>query len=394
MIYPNRTHAIAEGAGHDRARLPQDREGTSSTTCRPAPASAAVHAHEGRDRRRPGHRQEHAGAPARRPLPPRLVRRRRRRACGIRACCRTSRPARNPVGVTAYFGWLYDANYRDAAAHDGPGKVIFFEGARITLEAHIAEYPAAMSRRAAPGAGDWRRLAARPVDRAHLEHRHDREAHPPAQPAARRRGETWCAASASSTPSSGAWRRSIPTRSSSIATAASSTSATGLRHIIDAAGLPPFVEVPYRVMDRYEPRCSSAPRGATTRPGPAPAIGSQGREPRQLPPRLFHRRRPPVPHLRVARRPRAAARASSPATRPCPRASSPSCASRRRAAAARRSRSSTTCRESGVLEGSLRRAEAHVRGRRRRGREHRRSAGRPARAHPPGAAEKGWTVKG
>jgi deoxyadenosine/deoxycytidine kinase len=48
----------------------------------------------------------------------------------------------NPVGVTAYFGALYDANYRDARHHDGPGRVIFFEGARITLEAHIAEYPA------------------------------------------------------------------------------------------------------------------------------------------------------------------------------------------------------------------------------------------------------------
>ncbi|MHB8837820.1 MAG: hypothetical protein ACYC7F_02580 [Gemmatimonadaceae bacterium] len=50
---------------------------------------------------------------------------------------------RNPVGVTAYFATLYDANYRDAAANDRPGKVIFFEGARITLEAHIAEYPPA-----------------------------------------------------------------------------------------------------------------------------------------------------------------------------------------------------------------------------------------------------------
>jgi len=48
---------------------------------------------------------------------------------------------RNPVGVTAYFGRLYDANYRDATENDRPGKVIFFEGARITLEAHIAEYP-------------------------------------------------------------------------------------------------------------------------------------------------------------------------------------------------------------------------------------------------------------
>jgi deoxyadenosine/deoxycytidine kinase len=48
---------------------------------------------------------------------------------------------RNPVGVTAYFASLYDANYRDAAENDRDGKVIFFEGARITLEAHIAEYP-------------------------------------------------------------------------------------------------------------------------------------------------------------------------------------------------------------------------------------------------------------
>jgi len=49
---------------------------------------------------------------------------------------------RNGVAVTAYFARLYDANYRDARAHDGPDKVIFLEGARITLEAHIAEYPA------------------------------------------------------------------------------------------------------------------------------------------------------------------------------------------------------------------------------------------------------------
>jgi nicotinamide riboside kinase len=48
----------------------------------------------------------------------------------------------NSVGVTEYFARLYDANYRDAALHDAPNKVIFFEGARITLEAHMAEYPA------------------------------------------------------------------------------------------------------------------------------------------------------------------------------------------------------------------------------------------------------------
>jgi deoxyadenosine/deoxycytidine kinase len=51
---------------------------------------------------------------------------------------------RNAVGVTEYFARVYDANYRDAATHDGPGKVIFFEGARITLEAHFAEYPKAV----------------------------------------------------------------------------------------------------------------------------------------------------------------------------------------------------------------------------------------------------------
>lgn len=48
---------------------------------------------------------------------------------------------RNPVGVTEYFAQLYDANYRDGLANDAPGKVIFFEGAKITLEAHMAEYP-------------------------------------------------------------------------------------------------------------------------------------------------------------------------------------------------------------------------------------------------------------
>ena len=47
---------------------------------------------------------------------------------------------RNAAGVTEYFARLYDANYHDAAGHDRPEKVIFFEGARITLEAHMAEY--------------------------------------------------------------------------------------------------------------------------------------------------------------------------------------------------------------------------------------------------------------
>jgi deoxyadenosine/deoxycytidine kinase len=64
---------------------------------------------------------------------------------------------RNAVGVTAYFGRLYDANYRDAMDHDRPGRVIFFEGARITLEAHIAEYPAEehAALRRVLSVGDW-----------------------------------------------------------------------------------------------------------------------------------------------------------------------------------------------------------------------------------------------
>ncbi len=63
----------------------------------------------------------------------------------------------NAVGVTEYFARLYDANYRDAAEHDRPDRVIFFEGARITLEAHMAEYPAAdhAALRQVLSIGDW-----------------------------------------------------------------------------------------------------------------------------------------------------------------------------------------------------------------------------------------------
>jgi deoxyadenosine/deoxycytidine kinase len=64
---------------------------------------------------------------------------------------------RNAVAVTEYFARIYDANYRDAAEHDRPDRVIFFEGARITLEAHIAEYPEQEHSRLreALSIGDW-----------------------------------------------------------------------------------------------------------------------------------------------------------------------------------------------------------------------------------------------
>ncbi len=160
---------------------------------------------------------------------------------------------RNPVGVTAYFGALYDANYRDAATHDGPDKVIFFEGARITLEAHIPEYPAAchdeLRRVLAMGDG-WQpdrvivltsstdtiekhiRLRNRPYESAEEMVRRfriiDEE-----------------------------FRRLAPLNPNTVVIDRDRREfhdRDGLRHIIDAAGLPPFTEVPYRQMDRFEPR--------------------------------------------------------------------------------------------------------------------------------------------
>jgi deoxyadenosine/deoxycytidine kinase len=64
---------------------------------------------------------------------------------------------RNAVAVTEYFARIYDANYRDAEDHDRPGRVLFFEGARLTLEAHMAEYPSADhdALRQVLSIGDW-----------------------------------------------------------------------------------------------------------------------------------------------------------------------------------------------------------------------------------------------
>lgn len=159
---------------------------------------------------------------------------------------------RNPVGVTAYFGELYDANYRDAATHDGPGKVIFFEGARITLEAHIPEYPAQCHNelRKVLTIGDaWApdrvivltsstdtiekhiRLRARPHEKAE-------------QMVARFQLID------------AEFRRLAPLYPNTVVINRDQRefhSREGLKDIIEAAGLPPFQEIPYRVMDRYEP---------------------------------------------------------------------------------------------------------------------------------------------
>jgi len=159
---------------------------------------------------------------------------------------------RNPVGVTAYFGDLYDANYRDAATHDGPGKVIFFEGARLTLEAHIPEYPPAVHdelRRVLAVGDHWHpdvvivltsstdtiekhiRLRARPHERAEEMVRRFRLI-------------------------DAEFRRLAPQYPNTIVVNRDRREfhdRDGLRHIIEVAGLPPFPEVPYRQMDRYEP---------------------------------------------------------------------------------------------------------------------------------------------
>jgi nicotinamide riboside kinase len=155
---------------------------------------------------------------------------------------------RNPVGVTAYFGQLYDANYRDAAEHDGPDKVIFFEGARITLEAHIAEYPAAYHadlRKVLVVGDDWRpdrvivltsstetiaqhiRIRSRPHENIEQMVRRFRLI-------------------------DAEFRRLAPLCPNTVVVDRDGREfhdRQGLEYIIEAAGLPPFREIPYRLME-------------------------------------------------------------------------------------------------------------------------------------------------
>jgi deoxyadenosine/deoxycytidine kinase len=158
----------------------------------------------------------------------------------------------NPVGVTAYFGWLYDANYRDAATHDGPDKVIFFEGARITLEAHIPEYPAESHdelRRVLAIGDSWQPdrviVLTSSTDTIEKHIRQRNRAHEDAEDMVRRFRII-----------DAEFRRLAPLYPNTVVIDRDRREfhdREGLRHIIAAAGLPPFVEVPYRVMDRYDP---------------------------------------------------------------------------------------------------------------------------------------------
>ena len=157
---------------------------------------------------------------------------------------------RNPVGVTLYFGRLYDANYRDAAENDRPGKVIFFEGARITLEAHIAEYPAeyhAELRRTLAIGDTWNpdRVIVLTSSTATIE-KHIRLRNRPHEIAENmvRRFRLI----------DGEFRRLAPLYPNTIVIDRDSMEfhePEGLRNVIAAAGLPMFRAVPYEKMDRY-----------------------------------------------------------------------------------------------------------------------------------------------
>jgi deoxyadenosine/deoxycytidine kinase len=157
---------------------------------------------------------------------------------------------RNPVGVTAYFGRLYDANYRDAADNDRPGKVIFFEGARITLEAHIAEYPVERHAelRNVLAIGDaWNPdrviVLTSNTDTVEKHIRQRNRPHESAENMVRRFKLI-----------DGEFRRLAPQYPNTVVINRDNMEfhgRRGLKAIIEAAGLPMFREVPYETMTRF-----------------------------------------------------------------------------------------------------------------------------------------------
>ena len=157
---------------------------------------------------------------------------------------------RNPVGVTAYFGRLYDANYRDAADNDRPGKVIFFEGARITLEAHIAEYPAghhAELRRVLAIGDAWNPdriiVLTSNTDTVEKHIRQRNRPHESAENMVRR-----------FTLIDGEFRRLAPQYPNAVVINRDNVefhARGGLKAIVEAAGLPRFHEIPYESITRF-----------------------------------------------------------------------------------------------------------------------------------------------
>lgn len=152
---------------------------------------------------------------------------------------------KNPVGVTRYFAELYDANYRDAATHDIPGKVILFEGARITLEAHIAEYPVEYHAdlHAVLSVGDWWNpdrviVLTSSTDTIEKHIRHRNRPHENVEQMVHRFRLI-----------DAEFRRLAPLYPNTVMVDRDQKEfhdRDGLRAIIDAAHLPDFLEVPYR----------------------------------------------------------------------------------------------------------------------------------------------------
>ena len=158
---------------------------------------------------------------------------------------------RNAVGVTAYFARLYDANYRDAAAHDRPDKVVFFEGARITLEAHMAEYPpeSHAELRKVLAIGDaWNPdrviVLTSSLDTIEKHIKMRSRAHEDVENMVRRFRLI-----------DGEFRRLAPSYPNTIVIDRDGKEfheRSGLTDIITLAGLPPFQEIPYETIDRFE----------------------------------------------------------------------------------------------------------------------------------------------
>jgi hypothetical protein len=160
---------------------------------------------------------------------------------------------RNPVGVTEYFAVLYDANYRDAAEHDRPDRVIFFEGARITLEAHMAEYPPeshAELRKALSIGDGWNpdKMIVLTSSSDTIERNIRKRSRPFENTEEMVRRFRLIDAE---------FRRLAPGYPNTIVIDRDGMEFhtwAGLMRVIDLAGLPPFRELPYRQMDRYSPR--------------------------------------------------------------------------------------------------------------------------------------------
>jgi deoxyadenosine/deoxycytidine kinase len=160
---------------------------------------------------------------------------------------------RNPVGVTEYFAVLYDANYRDASGRDGPDRVIFFEGARLTLEAHMAEYPpeSHAELRQALAIGDWwcpDRVIVLTSSSDTIERniRRRKRPHEDTEQMVRR----FRLIDAEFRRLASAYPNAVVIDRDGI----EFHTRDGLRRIIEIAGLPPFQEIPYRQLDRYSPR--------------------------------------------------------------------------------------------------------------------------------------------